>query len=113
MRIHKLNLRSTFFSLLGYVNASPATPPLGLEQLRQAMLSALDEASSEHHAKVARQLQFAGDVQTLWYARTELMAALAAKHGEARARKEMDDLTARFRLLLPRSMTNGYVRRPR
>lgn len=113
MRIRKLNLKSTFFSLLGYVGASPeATQPLQLEELRVAMLATLGEAGCDHHTRVARKLRYADDVQGLWYARSELMAALAAMHGEAHARREIERLSALFRGLLPRGMTSGNSRFP-
>lgn len=111
MRNGKLNLKSTFFNLLGYVGGAKAThTPLQLEHLRLAMLETLGESGSAAHARVARQLRFADDVQALWYARSELMAALAEQHGEARARQELERLGALFTGLLPAGMTAGATR---
>ncbi len=113
MRSGKLNLKSTFFNLLGYVGgAKVAHTPLQLEHLRLAMLETLGESGLAAHPRVARRLRFADDVQTLWYARSELMAALAEQHGEARARQELERLGALFNGLLPAGMTAGSSRAP-
>ncbi len=112
-----LNLKSTFFSLLGYLTDTHEPdnmpPPLELEQVRQAMLEALGTAGCERYMGVARQIRYAADVQGLWYARSELMAALSALHGETHARTEMARLTPMFRGLVPHSMTDSASRRPR
>ncbi len=114
MRKRMLKLTRRFYQMLGHGSAATRAPqPLRLEYLRQAMLGALGETGCDAYAQTARKLRYADDVQTLWYTRSELMAALAALHGEARARQEIDHLTARFRQLLPRSMTTGTVRAPR
>jgi len=113
MRTRKLNLKSGFLHLLGYASVSTEVPqPLRLEQLRLAMLGTLGEAGCEEHARLARQLRFAGDVLGLWYSRSELMAALASMHGETRAREEMERLSTLFQGLLPRSMTPEKSRTP-
>jgi len=114
MQQRKLKLKSTFFGLFGYGSATlEVTPSEQLEQLRAAMLDTLGDAGCESHVKLARKLQYADDVQALWYARSELMAALAAMEGEARARKELDRLTGLFKKVLPKGMTAGTNRPPR
>ncbi len=108
MRTRKLSLKSTFFNLLGYGSATKDGPtPLQLEQLRLAMLALLGDAGAAAHPRVARKLRFADDVLTLWYARSELMAALADQLGEARARQEMERLGDRFAGLLPAGMATA------
>ena len=113
MRNRKPSLKSTFFSLLGYVSMAPEVPePAQRERLRVTMLAMLGESGCESHPDVARHLRFAPDIHGLWYARSELMAALASMRGEAQARQEMAHLTAQFQGLLPRSMTAGSGRAP-
>lgn len=113
MRIRKLNLKSSLFSLLGYlVTADEVPQPLRLEDVRLAMLAALGEADCEHHAQVARKLRFASDALALWYSRSDLMAALARTHGETCARQEMERLSALFQGLLPQGMTMDKTRTP-
>ena len=104
MRTGKLNLKSSFFNLLGHVGgARPGRhhTPEQIERLRQAMLAALGEAGVEEHPVLARQLRCTDDAIGLWYARTDLMAALADQFGESRAREAMDQLNAPFAALLP------------
>jgi hypothetical protein len=108
MRTGKLNLKSSFFNLLGHVgglrHAHPQSPEQ-VERLRQTMLEALGEAGAAAHPILARQLRCADDAIGLWYARTDLMAALAEQSGESLARQAMDRLNAQFAALLPPGMT--------
>jgi hypothetical protein len=71
------------------------------------MLEALGHDGFRSYPYLGRKLRFAEDVQTLWYARSELMAALASLHGEARARQELERLTRLFHGLLPPGLTPG------
>ena len=113
MRTIKLNLKSTFFSLLGYSTPLPeAQQSDQLEKLRALMLASLGDAGNIAHIRLARKLRFSDDAQGLWYARSELMAALSAMHGETRARQEMDQLTAQFQGLLPKGLYSGHGRTP-
>lgn len=85
-----------------------------LEQIRLAMLAALGGAAAERtHPALARRLRCAADVQGLWYARGELMAALAQRHGERAARAQLHRITAMFEGLLPRSLMAGRPTRRR
>jgi len=105
MRPKKLSITSTFFSLLGYGNASPEAPQAErLEQLRVVMLDTLIDANCESHFRLTRKLQFAEDAQALWYARSELMEVLAGLHGEIHARQEIDQLNPLFAGLLPKAL---------
>ena len=104
MRTGKLNLKSTFFNLLGHVSGARHGrhhTPEQIERLRQAMLDALGEAGVAAHPVLARRLRYIDDAIGLWYARTELMAALADQFGESRARQAMGELNAKFSALLP------------
>jgi len=106
MRIRKINLKSSFFNLLGYGEATPSEPPvMALEELREVMLSTLGEAGSVRHPLLARRIRYARDAEGLWYARSDLMAVLAELHGESQARREMDALSLLFCGVLPAGMT--------
>jgi hypothetical protein len=109
MRWLKPNLRSSIYGLLG--NALPPSESVlesGLDDIREAMLQLLGEAGVKRFVLVTRRIRYASDVQALWYLRGDLMAALAAMHGEAAARKQIATVTAMFRGLLP----NGLDSRP-
>jgi hypothetical protein len=54
---------------------------------------------------VARRVQFADDLQALWYLRGDLMAALADLHGEAHARETIRNISDQFQGLLPKGLS--------
>ena len=76
-----------------------------MAEIRSAMLQAL-AAHGQHNGKPAfvhleRRLRYANDIQGLWYARSDLMQAIAACEGEARARQQIQGITALFDGLQP------------
>ena len=87
-------MRNSFFGWLGH--EGPAVPAERVEAARKAMLAALDEGKLDGHAALERRLLFAKDMGELWYARPDLMNALAASIGEARARERLVAITALF-----------------
>lgn len=109
MRWLKPNLRSSIYGLLG--NPAPPSESIlenGTEDIREAMLSVLGPAGSNHFPQVTRRIRYANDIQALWYLRGDLMAALAAMHDETTAREHIQNLTRMFQGLLP----NGLNSRP-
>jgi hypothetical protein len=70
------------------------------------MLAALGEAGSKHFPQITRRIRYANDVQALWYLRGDLMAALAAMHGEMAAREKVAGVTDMFRGLLPSGLNS-------
>ena len=70
------------------------------------MLSTLGESGAKQFPHVARRVRYATDVQALWYLRGDLMAALAALHGEAVARQKVQRISDMFQGLLPGGMTS-------
>lgn len=110
MRITKPSLKSTFFSLLGFAEStSPISQLELLEQLRQAMLATLGDEGNENFVRVSRNLRYAEGVTGLWYARGNLMRALAAMHGELWAHHTLEELDTLFRVLLPKGMKSCHV----
>lgn len=99
MRWAKTTLRNSFFGWLGHT--APAVPPEKLDSVRKAMLDALGADASEGHAALERKLLFAKDIGELWYARPDLMNAVAARVGEARARDMLAGVTRQFDGLHP------------
>ncbi|KRI00326.1 hypothetical protein [Curvibacter sp. PAE-UM] len=90
-----MRLRNSFWALLG----QPATeaPEAVVERVRGAMLSALVEHLGPEGQELKQQVHFAHDIESLWYLRPEIMNAMAARRGEARARVCMTGLTALFK----------------
>lgn len=74
-----------------------------LEHIRTAMLSCLESEAAES-SFLARKIRTAKDVQVLWYLRSDLMATLASQSGEIAARAQMEQITALFQGMLPRSL---------
>jgi hypothetical protein len=109
MRWRKPNLRRSIYGLLGNpVAPSESILESGTEDIREAMLVVLGESGAKQFPQVTRRIRYASDIQALWYLRGDLMAALAAMHGEVAARKMIDSITSQFRGLLP----NGLNSRP-
>jgi hypothetical protein len=103
----KSSLRHSIYGLLG----NPVTPSdseleSGTEDIREAMLALLGEAGGKQFANVTRRVRYANDIQALWYLRGDLLATLAGVHGEAGARKKVQQITRMFDGLLPGSLNS-------
>ncbi len=77
-----------------------------LEDIRLAMLDMLGEEGARQHPQVARRIRFGGDAQALWYARADLMTALAAISGERVARVRTESLSVLFEGMLPKGLAS-------
>jgi hypothetical protein len=100
-------LRSSIYGLLGnIVGASDSRLESGMEDIRESMLSELGQNGLKQFPQITRRIRYAGDVQGLWYLRGDLMAALAAMHGELAARKRVQSITSMFEGLLPNSLNS-------
>jgi hypothetical protein len=66
-------------------------------QIRDAMLDLLGEAGQRKHPLLTTRLKFSIAVETLWYARSELLQVLAREHGEFQAYKGISNLNELFR----------------
>lgn len=107
MRWFKGSLRHSIYGLLGNpILPSDSVLETGMEDIREAMLALLAEPGGRAFANVTRRVRYAQDVQALWYLRGDLLAALAALHGEATARRKVQRLTAMFQGLLPVSLNS-------
>lgn len=86
--------------LLGLLGRSPASTlaaPSQLDAIQDSMLEALGEAGAARFPKIVRRVTEAGDdVHALWYLRGDLMAALAALHGESIARELLEEISEQF-----------------
>lgn len=75
-----------------------------LEDVRRGMLASLAGCSGSEVARMNMRLRYAGDIEALWYLRTDLFETLARMAGESHARAAMHDITQRFHGLLPLSL---------
>lgn len=99
MRWAKTTLRNSFFGWIGH--EVPAAPAERIEEVRKAMLQALEQSSDSTYVALERKLLFAKDIGELWYARPDLMNAVAAKLGESEARLVLARVTVLFKGLQP------------
>lgn len=99
MRWAKTSLRNSFFGWKADKPVAESTDDL--ETIRNAMLQALMQAHGAHHGGIERRVLFARDLDELWYARPDLMTALAASRGESVARDQLAGITALFEARMP------------
>lgn len=94
MRWAKTSLRNSFF---GWMANQPAPEPSErLEDIRKAMLQLLEQTPDGRNSAIERRVLFAQDLDELWYARPELMTAVAAARGETAAHACLTDITRMF-----------------
>lgn len=94
MRWAKTSLRNSFFGWVGKDTASD--PPARLDEIRRAMLDALEQADGGRKSALERKLLFARDIEELWYTRPDLMQVLATARGESAAREIMAGISELF-----------------
>lgn len=94
MRWAKTSLRNSFFGWMAHQDA--AEPSDRVEDIRKAMLQLLEQNPDGRNSTIERRVLFAQSLDDLWYARPELMTAVAAVRGEAIARNCLADVTRMF-----------------
>ncbi|MEJ6023253.1 hypothetical protein [Ramlibacter sp. PS4R-6] len=72
-----------------------------MERFRGLMLGLLEGDPGEKAAMLNLRIRCAATLQSLWFMRSEMMALLAAEHGEAEARHRLDRISAVVRDQLP------------
>jgi hypothetical protein len=108
MRWFNSNLKDSVLALLGGGELSPAVLEDRTEDIRLFILMELGEFAEMNYPKLVRNITYAQDAQSLWYARGEVMAVLADMHGETIAREKIaarascSALYGRFTLVLQR-----------
>ena len=104
MRTWKPTLQS-LYGLLGGAARSTEELDDAIGDIQESMLAALGQAGAKRFPIVVRRIQYANDLQALWYLRGDLMAALAGIHGELYARDIIQDISEQFQGLLPRGLS--------
>lgn len=106
MRWNKPNLRNNLHDLLGRDKPSSTAwvRDQGLEEVRRAMLQALMGLTGCEVARMGMRLRYAGDIEALWYLRTDLLETLVLLRGQAMAQTALDQITPLFQGQLPLSL---------
>lgn len=105
MRWIKPGLRNTISAMLG--SETRQQGPESLEPLRLAMLGILGKEGATINPMLHQRLMYLHDAHALWYARSDVVAALSQLHGEAQAVAMVQELSPMFRGLLPKSLMNA------
>lgn len=106
MRWLKTNLKDSFVALLGGGDTNPENLEERIDGIREFMLRELGESAKKNNPKLVRTVTFAPEVQDLWYARGELMAAFSDLYGETLARQKIAQVTRLFKGLLPEALNS-------
>ena len=107
--------RSSLLRLLAFGRAAETATErdrLALERVRAHMLELLSRHEGASFYRVAERIRYADEMESLWYLRQDLMAALSEVHGEVVARQRVTPLNALFKGLLPAALTS-VAGRPR
>ena len=75
-----------------------------IEDIQSSMLAAMSDATDNASARMVQRIEYADDIQALWYMRSDLMAIVARKHGEAAAREKLEGITRMFKTVLPQAL---------
>lgn len=96
---------SSLLRLLSFSARPPARPSeRKIQHVRDAMLKLLQRHEAQSFHRVAQRIQYADEMECLWYLRQDMLAALSEVHGEAQARREMRQINDLFKGLLPQAM---------
>lgn len=91
-------------SLLGGLPSEEARRSVQVERVRKTMLDSLGSHGCSVYPRIERRILLAADLQSLWYLRSDLMAALSTLEDEFTARQQLHQITSMFEGLLPKSM---------
>lgn len=106
------SLLQSLASRLQRLRLSLADPDaMRLEKIRAAMLQALDACGDTRPPQLTDRIRFATDLESLWYLRAELLAAVTACVGAESAAKRLQAITAQFIGVLPVASTTRTNRR--
>ena len=70
---------------------------LQIEHIRNAMLNALDKNCFKPHAAIARSINYAADLESLWYLRSDLFHAISSCCDQIKAGSVMSEITMLFK----------------
>ncbi len=101
-------VKTTITSVWGMIGLQPIPSEDELhnriEDIREDMLDIMGEAGASLRPVVRRRIQYAPDLEALWYLRSDWMSTIAATQGEAAAAAHVRRLNNSFSGLLPEGL---------
>jgi hypothetical protein len=101
-------VKTTISSVWGMIGLQPIPSEDVLhnrvEDIREDMLDIMGEAGATLRPVVRRRIQYAPDLEALWYLRSDWMSTIAATQGEAAAAAHVRRLNNSFSGLLPEGL---------
>lgn len=108
MRLFKQGLPHSLSALLlgpdGFRRAPEGRGTDPVEPIRQALLDALTPDGQSLNPDLSKRLRLLHDAQALWFARSEVVATLSKRYGEAEAVAQVQRLLPLFEGLVPASL---------
>ena len=99
-------LTSSVMALLGPTEITASVREERTEDIRELMLEEMGGYGNLHFPKIMRNVRYATDALSLWYARGDVMAVLSAEYGETSAHEKMERISHQFKGLLPSGMNS-------
>lgn len=103
-----IQLKSSLLALLSANTLTPFLRENRTEDIRELMLNELEQTGELKFPTIVRRVRYATDAQALWYARSEVMTALAAMHGETVANEKISHISQQFKGLLPKGLNSRF-----
>ncbi|VWX63311.1 conserved hypothetical protein [Burkholderiales bacterium 8X] len=100
MRTPSRLLRFLAFPALGFRRSADRQ----ISRIRTAMLGLLQVHGGHSTQRIAQRVRFAGDLETLWYLRQDVLTALSEIDGELNARNKMRGINRLFKGGLPTAL---------
>lgn len=98
------SFRSSFQALLNSSANQERPIASRQEDIRQAMIKALEHKDWSAHATLGDRIMFAEDLMDLWFLRSELMQVVSSRYGEMMAHRALREISDMFEGLLPKNM---------
>ena len=101
-------VKTTISSMWDMMGLNPVPTEVELldrtEEIRESMVETLGETGAALRPVVLRRIQYATDVEALWYLRSDWMATISRTQGEAAAAAHVRKLNVMFSGLLPEGL---------
>jgi hypothetical protein len=98
------SFRSSFQAILRRSSEQDRSIESRQEDIRQAMIKALEHKDWHDHSNLGDRIMFAEELMDLWFLRSELMQVVSSRYGELMAHRALHAISDMFDGLLPKNM---------